>query len=99
MKQIGIIALLFFLSFILISLPLPSQALDFSQLKGTIDDEVIHLLETLPSDESYPDASVIVVLDEKVDEVQADGTCRSTLHEVFKVIKKGGEGYVSLRLM
>ncbi|MBW2038134.1 MAG: DUF3857 domain-containing protein [Deltaproteobacteria bacterium] len=63
-----------------------------------IDDEVIHLLEILPPDEFYPDASVIVVLDEKVDEVLAQRTCRSTLHTVFKVIKEGGKGYANVEI-
>ena len=79
----------FFLVFlVLVFFPLASSARDLSKLKGSINDEVIRLLRTLPPDESYPDATVIVVLDEKVDKVRADGSRRSTPHEVFKVIKE-----------
>jgi transglutaminase-like putative cysteine protease len=98
MKKTGTIAAFFLLSLVLCLLPLPAAALDPSLLTGTIDDEVIHLLETLPPDDAYPDASVIAVLDEKVDEVQADGTCRSTLHEVFKIIKEEGKGYANVEI-
>jgi hypothetical protein len=98
MKKTGTIVSLLVLACMLSLLPLPSVALDLSQLKGAIDDEVFHLLETLPPDDAYPDATVIVVLDEKVDEVQADGTCRSTLHEVFKVIKERGKGYANVEI-
>jgi hypothetical protein len=97
MKKTGTIVV-FFLLLILPLLPLPCVALDTSQLTGTIDDEVIHLLETLPPDDAYPDASVIVVLDEKVDEVRADGTCHTTLHEVFRVLKEGGKGYANVEI-
>jgi transglutaminase-like putative cysteine protease len=98
MKKTGNIVSLFVLFCVLTSLPLSALALNPSKLKGTIDDEVIHLLENLPPDEAYPDASVIVVLDEKVDEVQADGSRRSTLHEVFKVIKEEGKGYANVEI-
>jgi hypothetical protein len=98
MKKTGNIVSLFVLFCVLTCLPLSALALNPSKLTGTIDDEAIHLLETLPPDEAYPDASVIVVLDEKVDEVQADGSRRSTLHEVFKVIKEEGKGYANVEI-
>jgi len=98
MKKTGNIVSCFVLFCVLTVLPLSSLALNPSQLTGTIDDEVIYLLETLPPDEAFPDASVIVVLDEKVDEVQADGTRRSTLHEVFKVITEEGKGYAAVEI-
>jgi transglutaminase-like putative cysteine protease len=98
MKKTGNIVFCFVLFCVLTSLPLSALAFNPSKLKGTIDDEVIHLMEYLPPDETYPDASVIVVLDEKVDEVQADGTSRSTLHEVFKVLKEEGKGYANVEI-
>ena len=81
---------------VLTVIPLSSHAFNPSKLKGTIDDEVIDLLKDLPPDASYPDASVIVVLDEKVDEVQANR--RSTLHEVFKVLTDEGMGYAHVEI-
>jgi transglutaminase-like putative cysteine protease len=98
MKKTGNIAFCVVLFCVLICLPLSALAFNPSKLKGTIDDEVIHLLEDLPPDETYPDASVIMILDEKVDEVQADGTSRSTLHEVFKVLKEEGKGYANVEI-
>lgn len=96
MKNAQKTLLLFWVSFILILLPLPSSAFDLSKLRGTVDDEVIHLLKALPPDESYADASVIVILDEKADEVRPNRSCRSTLHAVFKVVKEGGKGYANV---
>ena len=98
MKKPGTIASCLVLFCVVTILPLTSHAFNPSKLKGTIDEEVIHLLKDLPPDESYPDASVIVVLDEKVDDVQANGTRRSTLHEVFKVLTDEGMGYAHVEI-
>lgn len=98
MKKPGNIASCLVLFCVLTILPLSSHAFNPSKLKGTINEEVIHLLKDLPPDESYPDASVIVVLDEKVDEVQATGTHRSILHEVFKVLTDEGKGYAHVEI-
>jgi transglutaminase-like putative cysteine protease len=98
MKKTGNIASCFVLLCVLTVLPLSAIAFNLSQLTGTIDDEVIYLLENLPPNEAYPDASVIAILDEKVDEVQADGSRRSTLHEVFKVLTDEGRGYAHVEI-
>ena len=90
--------LFFLLSFILILLPLSTSALDLTKLRGTVDDEVIQLIKALPPDESYTDTSIVVVLDEKVDEVRPNRTWKSTLHAVFKVIREGGRGYANVEI-
>jgi hypothetical protein len=88
----------FVLSLILILFPLHSSALDLSKVKGIIDNNVIRLLKTLPSEEFYSDASVIVILDEKIDEIRTNRSSRSTMHTIFKVINEKGIGYANVEI-
>ncbi len=57
----------------------------------TIDDEITQLIRNVPSAESYPDASIINILDEDIVEVFDDGRCKETLHVVFKILKDRGK--------
>ncbi len=65
----------------------------FSHLKHevTIDDEVAQLIRNVPSVESYPDAAIIHILDECIEEVSEDGRCKETIHVVFKILKESGK--------
>ena len=88
----------FIISLIFIFFPFHSSALDLSRLKGIIDNTVIRILKTLPPKEFYSDASVIVVLDEKIDEIRTNRSRRSTLHNIFKVINEKGLGYANVEI-
>jgi hypothetical protein len=62
-------------------------------LKGEhrLDLELIQLLQAAPSAESYPDADIIFLLDENIEEVLSDGSCKSTTHQVFKILRESGK--------
>ncbi|MCK4486524.1 MAG: DUF3857 domain-containing protein, partial [Desulfobacterales bacterium] len=64
-------------------------------LKGKhgLDPELIQLLQTAPSGESYPDADIIFLLDENIEEISNNGSCKSTIHQVFKILRESGKEY------
>lgn len=72
----------------------------FSHLKhgGPLDDELTQLIRNVPPAESYPDAYIISILREKIEEVLEDGRCKGTLHEVFKIIKERGKDYADIKI-
>jgi hypothetical protein len=59
----------------------------------SIDDEVSQLIKYAPSAQLYPDADIIVLLDEMVEEISEDGRCETSVHKVFKIITERGKGY------
>jgi len=61
--------------------------------KHRFDPELIQLLQTAPSGESYPDADIIFLLDENIEEIFSDGSCKSTIHQVFKILRESGKEY------
>ena len=58
-----------------------------------LDPELIQLLQTAPSGKSYPDADIIFLLDENIEQILSDGSCKSTIHQVFKILKESGKDY------
>ncbi len=72
---------------------LSSCALPLFTPQRPIDDELTRLIQQAPPAESYPDADIIVLLDEVVEEVFTDGRSRATIHEAFKIVTERGKGY------
>ena len=58
-----------------------------------IDDEIAQLIKRAPPAQSYPDADIIVLLDEVVKTVSEDGRYELSVHKVFKIITERGKGY------
>jgi len=65
---------------------------------GPLDDEVTQLIRNVPPAESYPDAYIINILREEIEEVFEDGRCKETLHEVFKIINERGKDYADIKI-
>ena len=47
--------------------------------------EVSNLIQNSPSKESYPNADIIHLLDERIVEVSRDGRAKKIVHRVFKI--------------
>jgi hypothetical protein len=60
-----------------------------------IENGVRELIHNAPPGESYPDAGIIYILQEKTEEALEDGTRKHTLHKVFKIINEGRELSIS----
>lgn len=84
----GILLLCFLLTFVFTSCA--SNALEG---KDRLDPELTQLLQTAPSSESNPDADIIFLLDENIEEIFSDGSCKSTTHQVFKILTDAGKDY------
>ncbi len=65
---------------------------------GKIDAEVSKLLEITPPAESYPDADIIYLLDEDIEEVFNDGKYISTVHNIFKIVSERGKDYADCEI-
>jgi len=63
-----------------------------------IDDDVGHLIRNIPPAESYPDAHILVILKEEIDEAFEDGRGKYTLHMVFKIVKERGKDYADIEI-
>lgn len=63
-----------------------------------IDDEVANLIRNVPPTESYPDAHILVILKEEVDEAFEDGRGTNTLRMVFQVRKERGKDYADIEI-
>lgn len=61
-----------------------------------INDEVSNLIRNLPPAESYPDADILVILDERIVEAFEDGRSTKTSRMVFKVMKERGKDYADI---
>jgi hypothetical protein len=75
----------------LVTLVFSSCASHVLKSKHRLDPELIQLLQAAPSAESYPDADIIYLLDENIEEVLSDGSCKSTTHQVFKILRESGK--------
>lgn len=69
-----------------------------STYSGKLDAEVSKLLETTPPFESYPDADIIYLLDEDIEEVFSDGKCISTVHNIFKIVSESGKEHADCEI-
>lgn len=89
---------LFLFSIFLISSLISTCTFNHSNHVMSIDDELPRLLRDIPSSENYPNADIINVLVEEIEEVFEDGRCRSSSHTVFKVIRERGKGYADIKI-
>ena len=64
----------------------------------SLDDELTRFLHDIPSSESYPNADIINVLLENIEEIFEDGWGRTSSHRVFKVIRERGKGYADIKI-
>lgn len=70
---------------------LASCTIDLLKSRGELDPEVSKLLQVIPQSASYPDADILYLLDEGIEEVFSDGRCSNTYHMVFKIISERGK--------
>ncbi len=66
--------------------------------EGLVDDKVTHLICNVPKAESYPDADILTILEEEVEEVFEDGRCIYTSHTVFKIINERGKDQANIKI-
>jgi len=59
--------------------------------RGGLDPEISKLLKTPVSVESYPDAYVVYLLDEVIEEVFPDGRSNRTVHQTFTIVSETGK--------
>lgn len=60
--------------------------------------EVANLIRNLPPAESYPDANILIILKEEIDEAFEDGRSINTLRMVFQVMKERGKDYADVEI-
>lgn len=89
MKKMHFLKLILAFLFVL-SLPW-SCTLGHLRYPSAIDPEVTQLIRNVPGKESYPDASIVNILDEEIIEISEDGRCRETDHVVFKILQDRGK--------
>ncbi len=77
---------------------LVSCSFDLVKTKGELDPEVSKLLQVIPQSGSYPDADILYLLDEGIEEVFSDGRCSNTSHMVFKIISERGKDYANCEI-
>ncbi len=70
---------------------LASCTFDLVKTRGDIDPEVSKLLQVIPPSGSYPDADILYLLDEGIEEVFNDGRCKFTAHMVFRIVSERGK--------
>ena len=87
----------FFLCLLIICI-LTSCTIDLLTTKRGLDPEVSRLLKALPSAGSYPDADILYLLDEGIEEVFSDGRCSNTYHMVFKIVSERGKNYANCEI-
>lgn len=87
-----------FLLCLLIIFILTSCSIDLLTSERGLDPEVSKLLQTIPPAESYPDADIITLLDEAIEEVFNDGRSQCTVHSVFKIISESGKDYANCEI-
>lgn len=66
--------------------------------KGKLEPEVSKLIQAVPTPESYPDADIIYILDEGIEEFFSDGRSNCTVHMVFKIVSERGKGYANHKI-
>ena len=77
---------------------LASCTIDLVKTKRELDPEVSKLIQAVPLSGSYPDASIIYLLDEGIEEVFSDGRCSNTYHMVFKIVSERGKDYANCEI-
>jgi hypothetical protein len=87
----------FFLCLLIICI-LTSCTIDLLTTKRGLDPEVSRLLKALPPAGSYPDADILYLLDEGIEEVFSDGRCSNTYHMVFKIVSERGKNYANCEI-
>jgi hypothetical protein len=68
------------------------------QNNENIDVEVSRAILHSASKESYPDADVIYLLDEDIQEVFSDGSSRETAHTVIKILRDSGKHFADCKI-
>ncbi|MBW2341360.1 MAG: DUF3857 domain-containing protein, partial [Deltaproteobacteria bacterium] len=58
--------------------------------RGALDTEISKLLQPSVSTESHPDADIVHLLDEVVEEVFTDGSSTASVHKVFRIVSESG---------
>ena len=69
-----------------------------STYSGKLDAEVSKLLEITPPSESYPDADIVFLLEERIEEVFDDGKFISTVHNIFKIVSESGKDHADCKI-
>lgn len=87
-----------FLLCLLIIFILTSCSIDLLTSERGLDPEVSKLLQVIPPAESYPDADILYLLDEAIEEVFNDGRSQCTVHSVFKIISESGKDYANCEI-
>ena len=59
---------------------------------------VSDLIQNSPSNTSYPDADIVYLLNESIQEVFDDGSSKNTIHTVFKVLNESGKDYADCEI-
>lgn len=77
---------------------LPSCSSHFLGDTAQLDTEVSRLIRTSPNQEEYPDADVIYLLDEDIEEVSSDGSCRETARKVIKILREAGKQFANCEI-
>lgn len=88
-------------SLLLVLLILPfllSCTLNNLKHEAPLDDEVSRLLRNLKSADSYPDADVVYILEEKTVEVFEDARCKVTFNVIYKIINERGKDYADVSI-
>jgi hypothetical protein len=87
----------FIILLLIVVLPLSCT---FSRVKKEepLDQEVGQLIHHLPPGKTYPDAAVIYILQEKIEEAIEDGRSRSTYHSIFKIVHERGKSYANISI-
>ena len=89
----------FVLALLLILIFLFSSCTLHQLIRGEpIDEEVAKLIQNLPPAELYPDAHILVILKEEIDEAFEDGRSINTLHMVFQVRRERGKDYADIEI-
>jgi len=66
--------------------------------RGGLDPEVAKLLQASVSAESYPDAYVVYLLDEGIEEVFPGGRSKLTVHQVFTIVSERGKDHADCEI-
>lgn len=82
--------LIIFLSLIIMFF-IPTCTAGQNSLKEEVNGDLKELIQNVPGSEKYPEAGIIEILDERIDEVSEDGKCKSMIHTIFKIIHEKGK--------
>ena len=77
---------------------LASCTFDILKTRGELDPGVSKLLQLIPPSGLYPNADILYLLDEGIEEVFNDGRCKSTAHMVFRIVSERGKDYANCEI-